>query len=128
MKNKKTFSEKGITLIALVVTIVVLIILAGITIASITGEKGIIKEARTAKELSEKAALEEQVELAIIKAEQKYKNPTLDHVIEELKNNKVITDSNQVNKENGDITTDLGYLITGKLADYLGKSRHRRWK
>ena len=58
--------NKGITLIALVVTIVVLLILAGITIASVTGEKGIIKEARTAKELSEKAALEELVELAII--------------------------------------------------------------
>ena len=68
MEKMKKYS-KGITLIALVVTIVVLLILAGITIASVTGEKGIIKEARTAKELSEKAALEELVELAIIRAE-----------------------------------------------------------
>ena len=120
MEKMKKYS-KGITLIALVVTIVVLLILAGITIASVTGEKGIIKEARTAKELSEKAALEELVELAIIKAEQKHRNPTIDNVIEELKNNKVISKDDQVNKETGSIVTDAGYEITGKLDDYIGK-------
>lgn len=114
-------NNKGITLIALVITIIVLLILAGITIASITGEKGIIKEARTAKELSEKAALEEQVELAIIKAEEKHKNPTIDDVIEELKNNKVISKNDQVDKETGSIITDIGYEIVGKLDDYIGK-------
>jgi Tfp pilus assembly protein PilE len=119
--SKRIKVNKGITLIALVVTIVVLLILAGITIASVTGEKGIIKEARTAKELSEKAALEELVELAIIKAEQKHRNPTIDNVIEELKNNKVISKDDQVNKETGSIVTDVGYEITGKLDDYIGK-------
>ncbi len=58
MKEIKRFN-KGITLVALVVTIVVLLILAGVTISNLTGEKGIIKEAKTAKELTEKAALEE---------------------------------------------------------------------
>ncbi len=115
-------TSKGITLVALVVTIVVLIILAGVTLASLTGEKGIIKEARTAKELAEKASLEEQVDLAIIKAEQKHRNPTIDDVIEEIKNNKVISNSDQVNKETGAIRTDLGYEITGKLDDYIGKT------
>ncbi len=119
--SKRIKANKGITLIALVVTIVVLIILAGITIASVTGEKGIIKEARTAKELSEKVALEELVELAIIKAEQKHRNPTIDNVIEELKNSKVISDESKVNKETGSIITIPGYEITGKLDDYIGK-------
>ena len=113
--------QNGITLIALVITIIVLVILAGITIASVTGEKGIIKEARTAKELSEKVALEELVELAIIKAEQKHRNPTIDNVIEELKNSKVISDKSKVNKETGSIITIPGYEITGKLDDYIGK-------
>ena len=36
--------SKGITLIALVITIIVLLILAGVTIASITGENGILRE------------------------------------------------------------------------------------
>ena len=42
--------EMGITLIALVVTIVVLLILAGVSIAMLTGENGIIKQAQKAKE------------------------------------------------------------------------------
>ena len=42
--------EKGITLIALVVTIVVLLILAGISISMLTGENGVITQARLSKE------------------------------------------------------------------------------
>ena len=41
--------EKGITMIALVITIIVLIILAGISIAGISGENGIIKQGENAK-------------------------------------------------------------------------------
>ncbi len=121
MKGKEYRNCHGITLMALVVTIIILMILAGVTIASLTGQKGIIKEARTAKEMTEKAALEEQVELAIIKAEQKHSNPTIDNIIEELKNSKVISNDDQVNKETGAIRTDLGYEIIGKLDDYIGK-------
>ena len=45
-KSIKTKLEKskGITLIALVITIIVLLILAGVTIASITGENGILRK------------------------------------------------------------------------------------
>ena len=74
---EKLKQQNGITMVALVVMIVVLIILAGITIASITSDNGVVKEAKTAKELAEKAALEEQVELSIIKTEQKHRNPNL---------------------------------------------------
>lgn len=111
-------NTKGITLIALVITIIVLIILAGITIGTLTGDKSVIKEARSAKELTERSALEEQIEAAIIVAEQKHRNPTLDQVIEEIKKIETVT---EVNKENGDIENILGDPITGKLDDYLGK-------
>ena len=111
--------NNGITLIALVITVIILLILAGVTIAGLTGEKGIIKEAKTAAELTELASLEEQVELAIIKAEQKHRNPSLNDVIEELKNHKVISKDDQVDTETGAIKTDAGYEIKGKLDDYL---------
>ena len=48
-KNKFKMSMKGITLIALVVTIVVLLILAGVSISMLTGENGIIIQAQNAK-------------------------------------------------------------------------------
>ena len=45
----KTKSNKGITLIALVITIIVLLILAGVTIAALSGDNGILTRAKEAK-------------------------------------------------------------------------------
>ena len=50
--EKNIISMKGITLIALVVTIVVLLILAAVSIGMLTGENGIIKQASESKELT----------------------------------------------------------------------------
>ena len=117
MKNKR--KDKGITLIALIVTIIILIILASISIGALTGDNGIINQAHTAKENTEIASWEEQIDLAIIDAENKHRDPKLDDVIEELKNKGVITNNEQV-KENGDIeTNEPTYIITGKLDDYI---------
>ena len=66
MKNKK---ERGITLIALVVTIIVLIILAGISINLIFGTNGIINKAKSSKTLTEQASLNEQIALGEIDKE-----------------------------------------------------------
>ena len=56
--NKK--KEKGITLIALVVTIVILLILSGVTINMLLGEDGIIRTAQEAKNTWEGAVENEQ--------------------------------------------------------------------
>ena len=53
----------GITLIALVVTIVVLLILAGITISLVFSENGIIAKAREATEKTNQAVINEQVQM-----------------------------------------------------------------
>lgn len=50
---KKLRNKKGITLIALVVTIVIILILAGITVGMVTGDNGILKETKSAKEQAE---------------------------------------------------------------------------
>ena len=55
--------ENGITLVALVVTIIVLIILAGISINLLLGDNGIITIAKRAKENTELAKIEEETEL-----------------------------------------------------------------
>ena len=61
-KHKKRFlgKERGITLIALVITIIVLLILAGVSIAMLTGENGILTQAQNAKNRTEEAQAEEQ--------------------------------------------------------------------
>ena len=55
MKN-----TKGITLIALVITIIVLLILAGVSIAMLTGENGILTQASNAKQATEESAENEK--------------------------------------------------------------------
>ena len=57
-------NERGITLIALVITIIVLLILAGISIAMLTGENGILTNAQNAKSQNAYAEAEEQMSLA----------------------------------------------------------------
>ena len=56
--------DRGITLIALVVTIIVLLILAGISISILTGQNGILNRATEAKEKTENANEDEQRKLA----------------------------------------------------------------
>ena len=55
--------NKGITLIALVITIIVLLILAGVSIATLAGEHGILTQANNAKQRTEDAAKKEQEDL-----------------------------------------------------------------
>ena len=119
MKSRK---ERGITLIALVVTIIVLLILAGITIGALTGDNGIINKAKKAKEETEIAQWEEKIDAAIIDVEKKHRNPTIDDVIDELIKDEIIEDESKVDRTTGAITTkEPVHTIEGKLDDYLGK-------
>ncbi len=64
MERLNINKNKGITLIALVITVIVLLILAGVSIAMLTGENGILNQAKKAKEETEIASEEEKVKLA----------------------------------------------------------------
>ena len=62
MRNKNT----GITLIALVITIIVLLILAAVSIATLTGENGILTKAQDASERTREATAREQIEVEAV--------------------------------------------------------------
>lgn len=55
--------QKGITLVALVVTIVVLIILAGVSIALVLGDNGIVTKAKESANEHQNATINEQKEM-----------------------------------------------------------------
>lgn len=61
---EKIKNNKGITLIALVITIIVLLILAGISIATLTGENGVLTKASKAKDEQADATVKEIISLA----------------------------------------------------------------
>ena len=61
--HKKSMRDEGITLVALVVTIIILLILAGVTINMVLGQNGLIQKSKIAKEKYENAALDEQAQM-----------------------------------------------------------------
>ena len=67
-KSKILQREKGITLIALVVTMIVLLILAGVTIAILTGDNGILSKAQESKNKTEQANVDELKKLTQLEA------------------------------------------------------------
>lgn len=58
--------DKGITLIALIVTIIILLILAGVTINLVTGQNGIINRAKATKEITTSAQDLEKINMCIM--------------------------------------------------------------
>ena len=68
MKNIKKSEQrnKGITLTALVITIIVLLILAGVAIATLTGENGILTKANEARIKTEETGIYEQVQVEVL--------------------------------------------------------------
>ena len=65
---KQTKKQKGITLIALVITVIVLLILAAVTINALSGDNGILKRATEAKQKTGRADALEKIRLAVMTA------------------------------------------------------------
>ena len=66
MKTKVKENQKGITLIALVITIIVLLILASVSIAMLTGDNGILTQAKKAQEKTEIASEIESINMVVM--------------------------------------------------------------
>ncbi len=92
LEMKEVQEQKGITLLALAITIIVLLILAGITIGVLTGDNGIINNTKTAKEETEIANEKEILEKATVEAMGKNKYGNIEET--ELQN--------ALNQETGD--------------------------
>ena len=121
MKQKNKRLEKGITLIALVITIIILLILAGVTITMLTGDNGILKQATNARETNSKAEFEEQVKLAVIASRvndtANIDLKTLDEEINKISGTTITksTDDNlpwTVKKESYEVTITADGIIT----------------
>ena len=103
--------NKGITLIALVITIIILLILAGITIATLSNTE-LFEKSKQAKEENIKAQLKEEISFAIqeiqIEEEPKENNVTLETLA-----------NGQLTNKLKDITAELGTNeITGEYKNY----------
>ncbi len=86
--NKLLKNNKGVTLIALVVTIVILIILAGVSMSMVLGDNGIFIQAKTAanKMASAEANTQEAMKELQNEIEQNINSPTAPELKEEIPN------------------------------------------
>lgn len=98
--TKKIKKEKGITLIALVITIIVLLILAGVTIATLTGNNGILTKANEAKTNNTDSEASEQFSLLANEwiIEKSTGDKTLEKFLEEKRKEEQLSEV----KDNGD--------------------------
>ena len=116
--KKINYKTNGITLIALVITIIVLLILAGVSIATLTGDNGILTQANKAKTETEKAGAQEKVELEVTGSYGKTGDIDLNLLNNNLKNNvkgltyngAAISDTNKITSLPAIVEVD-GYKI-----------------
>ena len=108
-KTKETRENQGITLIALVITIIVLLILAGVSIAMLTGNNGILTQAKLAKENTALAKEDEENKLA---KNNEYINEQTGKVIP----GKIATKTEKDNYSDGTDTATVpqGFTVSGK--------------
>ena len=103
-------NQKGITLIALVITIIVLLILAGVSIAMLTGKNGILTRTNEAKVSQIEGQVREEINLAVqaakMYAEQKAVETETGFLAED-KESEIVT---EMQKE--DLTSAKGYTVT----------------
>lgn len=126
--GKRLHKRNGITLIALVITIIVLIILAGVSISLVLGENGIITKSKQGKKQMQIAEYIEKVELS--RAEiitEKLGDVTLDNVIEQIYKNSIVPKENITKLEDNKsakMSTKEGYIfiITQDTIEYIGNS------
>ena len=123
MENK----EKGITLIALVITIIVLLILAGVAIATLTGDNGILTKAVSSKEETDIAETKEQIKLEImgnLNDEGKYTNTDVVKAVKKITGKQIEenVDSVQTSKGNNVDLTDL-WVAEGEKVTFTVNGR-----
>lgn len=103
--------SKGITLIALVITIIVILILAGVSIATLSGENGLINKTIHAKNSQDAGEIKDKVNLAqmALRIDGKAENAT------NIKN--YLTENNEFNEEDITITSKDDHIAILKVKD-----------
>ena len=137
-KNRKYYlNQKGITLIALVVTIVVLLILAGVSISVLFGNNGIISRAKDTKKVTNLSSLKEEIGIVIqARNVNKMSGLPLESLKESLENGisgdktvetiGSIEDTCYVTREEATVTVyDNGDIIDGKADIWDGTSKSK---
>ena len=125
MREAKKKSQQGITLIALVVTIVVLLILAGASIAMLTGENGLLGKAKESKERTSEANAKERVQLEVQGSYNKERKISLSLLNENLKGIEGLTHGGKTLDENPIEELPTEVELDGYKIEIKGESQEK---
>ena len=103
---KSTKENKGITIIALIITIVVLLILAGVTIDLVVGNDNLFDKARSTQKIQTVAGIKEALELEKVDIQVESKTVDLDNYLEQIstgKKNYDLSSKEKIDKKNAEI-------------------------
>lgn len=126
--NKQTCNQNGITLISLIITIIILIILAGVVIKLSMGKNGILNRTQQAKQNQNEETAREKLELILsnIRIEKETNNNYNDDCLNDLLEEEGITvDGDSVIVDNYNFLIDRDKLM---IKDSLGETQTRELK
>lgn len=103
--------SNGVTLVSLIITVIILLILAGVSIKTLIGTNGILTQASRAKEQTTKAKIDEQYILAQAEANLNIQNR---EYIDDNKNKAIIPAGFAVSQVKGEQNIDTGLVIIDK--------------
>ena len=113
----KTKDLKGITLIALVVTVVTILVLAGVTINLIVGNEGLFNKTKSTKKIQTVASIKEALELEKVDIQVESKKVDLDTYLEQIstgKKNYNLSSKEKVDEKNAEIIVNDEYKFLVK--------------
>lgn len=110
--------DNGITLVALVITIIVLLILAGISITLVVGDNGVLEKARQSTLKTEQGEVYEQISLATASGDMEYYTNGTDRII--AYKNALLNEVDGIDRNS--LTDDGFSLITGIVIGKSGKT------
>lgn len=130
MLEKYWKNKNGITLIALVVTIVVLIILAGVGISMLTGTNGILNRSAKAKEVNEKQSIIENIKLDISEIQINNVGKINEEEFDEIlrKYGTVVDDGNILITSKGNYQIKISDIYNGHIESILTTTSIKSWE
>ena len=127
LKDTRNKLNRGITLIALIISIIVILILAGASINMIIGENGLIKKTTSAVEKYKQAEIEEKIQMSMASSYMKAngKKPSIDEIIADLMTNQdngfKVTTTEKTGTNNAEIVINDAYNKLLKQIEVLEK-------
>ena len=129
---KKIYEKTGITLIALIITIIIMLILAGVVIKTLTGEEGLITKAMQVKQRTEYQMAKEEVDIKLMEivasCEERGVEYNIDEIYEAIEKDDEKTIEKIFNKGTGAVKSGVSETIVDLSDIVVSVKKYSKYK